>query len=181
MRLYTGISLAIQIEQNLVPVLERLGSLGGWKPSPIANLHITTKFIGEFPDARLPELNAALAELPRTGPIEIRVAGFGYFPEAANPKSLFATVDAGPELADLAMRTGLAVQRLGVEMESRPYVPHVTLARRKGHSGDVAPVQLDDRDFGTFEATEFHLYSSTPGPAASVYRKLATYSLELNA
>ncbi len=181
MRLYTGISLAIEIEQNLAPVLERLGSLGGWKPSPIANLHITTKFIGEFPDARLPELKTALAELPRTGPIAIRVAGFGCFPDAANPKSLFATVQSSPELASLAMETGLAVQRLGVEMESRPYVPHVTLARWKGHSPNVARVQLDDQDFGSFNATEFHLYSSAPGPTSSVYRKLATYSLELNA
>ena len=162
-------------------MLERLGSLGGWKPSPIANLHITTKFIGEFPDARLPELKTALAELPRTGPIAIRVAGFGCFPDAANPKSLFATVQSSPELASLAMETGLAVQRLGVEMESRPYVPHVTLARWKGHSPNVARVQLDDQDFGSFNATEFHLYSSAPGPTASVYRKLATYSLELNA
>ena len=181
MRLYTGISLAIQIERNLAPVLEKLGSLAGWKASPIANLHITTKFIGEFPDARLPELKRALAELPRTGSIAIHVAGIGCFPDAVSPKSLFANVHSGPELAALAASTALALERLGVEMESRPFIPHVTLARRAGHSVEVARVHLDDQDFGSFEATEFHLYNSTPGPTASTYRKLATYSLELNA
>jgi 2'-5' RNA ligase len=33
-------------------------------------------------------------------------------------------------------------------------------------------------EIGQFQATEFYLYSSEPGPRASVYRKLQAYQFE---
>ena len=57
MRLFTGISIAPGVLANIAKMLDTLRPAApvtlktAW--SPVENLHITTKFIGEWPDARL--------------------------------------------------------------------------------------------------------------------------------
>ena len=183
MRLYTGISLDPRAEENLVRIQDRLRPLAAWKWSPAENLHITTKFIGEWPEARLPDLHAALGGLAKPGGIPIRLDGFGWFPDARNPKGFYAAVVPSAPLTDLAAATNRALAALGVPPEAKAYVPHVTLARIKDSAtGELIDVrkqlaEITDLDLGSFEATRFHLYLSTPGPAASVYRKLASFPL----
>ena len=61
MRLFTGLDLPEDLVGNLERLLGELRPAAriGW--SAPANLHITTKFIGEWPDGRLEELKHALA------------------------------------------------------------------------------------------------------------------------
>lgn len=155
MRLFTGLELS----QGVRGAIER--AMG----RTMVNLHITIKFIGEWPEARLGELLATLQSLPRRGPIHIELRG-----TVAKRRLLWASVDAGPELAALARETNDALAPLGIAREEKPYLPHVTLSRAGGPS-------LTDDDFGAFDAGEFHLYHSQPGASGSVYTKLATFSI----
>lgn len=180
MRLFTGIALPSHVLDQLARVLKELRPLAPLKWSPLENLHITSKFIGEWPEARLRELALALENLNLTGSFEVTVAGFGYFPNPHNPRTLFAAVQAGPELAELAGRIGQALRPLGVAQENRPYSPHLTLARIKNE--DTRKLRdhiahMTHSDFGTFQVSEFHLYLSKTGPNGSIYKQLATYSL----
>ena len=61
--------------------------------SPVANLHITTKFIGEWPADRVADMTLALASAPAAGPIEIRVKGIGWFPSPRKPRVFWAGVE----------------------------------------------------------------------------------------
>lgn len=176
MRLFTGLSLSSESMQKLQEVLSELRSAADVKWSPAANLHITTKFIGEWPEARLEELSLALAKVSAAGPIRISLSRFGFFPNPHHPHALFAGVQAGPELSELANRIDEAVAALGGKKEERPYLPHVTLARIKNQSIQRLREQIasmTDFDFGTFQATEFHLYESKAG----TYSRLASYPL----
>ena len=56
MRLFTGIDLPEPVLTNLSGLLERLRHTAHLKWTPVYNLHLTTKFIGEWPEARVPEL-----------------------------------------------------------------------------------------------------------------------------
>ncbi len=176
MRLFTGIALPPRVSDNLARVLKELRPLAPLNWSPVENLHITGKFIGEWPEDRLKELQTALENLnPPTG-FEIAVARFGYFPNPHNPRTLFAGVQAGPELADLASKIAETLRPLGVARETRPYSPHVTLARIKnenirGLRQHIA--NMTNFDFGIFQVSQFHLYLSN----RAVYTPLATYAL----
>jgi 2'-5' RNA ligase len=142
----------------------------------VENLHITSKFIGEWPEQRLPELEEALENLSPPGGFEIAIAHFGYFPNPRNPRTLFAGVEAGPELANLASKIDETLRPLGVARETRPYSPHLTLARIKNeniHGLRQHIANMTNFDFGTFQVSEFHLYLSNK----AVYTPLATYSL----
>jgi len=171
------------VRDNLARVLKELRPLAHLNWSPVENLHITSKFIGEWPESRLTELETTLENLAPSGRFEVTVSRFGYFPNPDNPRTLFAGVHAGPELADLATRIDEALTALGVARESRPYAPHLTLARIKHENirelrEHIA--NMTNFDFGTFQVSEFHLYLSTPGRdrhGAAVYTPLAAYPL----
>jgi RNA 2',3'-cyclic 3'-phosphodiesterase len=181
MRLFTGIDLPPDIVRNLESLLDRLRPTARVKWSPAANLHITTRFIGEWPAERLPELEDALAAIPAAGAIPIHVRKLGFFPNPHAPRVFWAGVEASPGLAALAFETDRALDTLGLAPEGRPFSPHLTLARinepvsfRELRETIAA---LPSLEFGDFAADRFHLYQSRQGPAGSVYTKLAEFPL----
>ena len=175
MRLFTGIDLPPELVTNLEKLLAHLQPTAAISWSPPRNLHITTKFIGEWPESRLEELKTALQKIPRSGPIPMRVEGLGWFPNPHSPQVFWAGVNGA--LAPLARETDAAAAALGVPAETRDFHPHLTLARIKTPV-DLAPLrhavaQLGSVEFGAFEAASQFLYSSKD----SVYTKLAEFPL----
>jgi len=70
---------------------------------------------------------------------------------------------------------------LGIAAETRPYSPHLTLARIKERF-DPGPLRkaietLPSMDFGGFQAQSFFLYRSQLHRGGSVYTKLAEFPL----
>jgi len=63
MRLFTAIDLPDEVLTNLERLLDLLKPAASIKWSPIENMHITTRFIGEWPEERLTELRNALEKL----------------------------------------------------------------------------------------------------------------------
>ena len=185
MRLFTGIALPPHVLDNIERLLGELRPLARLNWTPLENLHITSKFIGEWPEQKLAELERALGRLPAPGNIRIAVARFGFFPNPHHPRVLFAGVQAGPALGDLARSIDEAVLPLGCAREERPYSPHLTLAKinqAKIKNENIRDLRehiasMTNPDFGSFDAVDFHLYLSKPGARGSVYSKLASYSL----
>jgi 2'-5' RNA ligase len=180
MRLFVGIAIAGHVLDNLARAMKQLRPLAPVHWSPVENLHITTKFIGEWPEENLDELEGALEEVTAPPPFDISISGFGYFPNAHHPRTLFADVQTGPQLAELAGSTDKVLRALGIASEDRPYSPHLTLAKIKHE--DIRNLRehlanMTNFDFGTFHVTEFHLYMSQTGPKGSVYTSLAVYPL----
>jgi len=181
MRLFTGIDLPGEVVRNLEHLLDKLRPAARIKWNPPANLHVTTRFIGEWPEERVPELKAVLAGLHGHPPIPVNVRKLGFFPNPHSPHVFWAGVEASVELADLASETDRALEPLGLAPEGRPFSPHLTLARIK----DPVPLQklretiaaLPSLDFGSFTADRFYLYQSRLGAAGSVYTKLAEFPL----
>lgn len=181
MRLFIGFDLPEDVIRSLERLQEELRPKARINWSPPQNMHITTKFIGEWPEARLGELEDALRGVPAPDPIAIAVRGLGFFPNAKSPRVFWAGVEAPPALAALAGNTDRAVAQLGIEPEKRAYSPHLTLARIK----EPVPLQalhqaieaLPSTEFGRFTAGRFYLYHSRLSPSGSVYTKLSDYPL----
>src|ERR1035438_7657185 len=110
MRLFTGIAIAPHVLGNLARMLKELRPLAPLNWSPAENLHITSKFIGEWPDERLTELEDILEQVDPPAAFGVQIAKFGYFPNPHNPRAFFAGVHAGPELARLAKQIEEAVK-----------------------------------------------------------------------
>ncbi|MGA2724816.1 MAG: RNA 2',3'-cyclic phosphodiesterase [Bryobacteraceae bacterium] len=180
MRLFTGLDLPAEVVHNLERLLERLRPTARIHWSLPANLHITTKFIGEWPEERLTELEAALAALESRPPIAVDIRKVGFFPNPHAPRVFWCGIEA-PGLEALAEHTDRATAALGIAREARAFSPHLTLARIKERL-NLQPLReavagLASLDFGQFQAASFFLYQSTLRPSGSVYTKLAEFPL----
>jgi 2'-5' RNA ligase len=97
----------------------------GAKPVAEATLHLTLHFIGAFARARLAELTAALAAVPvdrmvlRPADAEVWKGGIAVL-----------RIDGDAALADLHGRLGAVLTSTGIALDTRPFAPHVTLARK---------------------------------------------------
>ncbi len=155
------------------------------------SLHLTLKFIGEWPPEKLADLKRALAGV-RGQPAEITFSGTGFFPTPKSARVFWIGIQAGPELASLAGVVDAATSALGVESEKRTFAPHLTLARTG--SGRPQRVSSDRANpsfrrlqeklaampapaFGTMSPREFFLYESKLSPKGAVYTQLASFPL----
>jgi RNA 2',3'-cyclic 3'-phosphodiesterase len=180
MRLFTALDLSHEIVGRLESLIAQLKPVARINWSPPANLHITTKFIGEWPEERLDALKAALASIPSRAPIDVHIQNVGFFPNPKSPRNFWCGVHA-PGLAELAADTDSATAVLDIACEKRAYSPHLTLARIKERP-NLAPLHQaiarePSLDFGAFEARSFFLYRSQLKPTGSVYTKLAEFPL----
>lgn len=174
-------ALDYPVRRNLELVLEHLAPLAPLHWSPADNFHITTKFIGEWPEEELPRLEAALRAIASPGEFALNIAGFGWFPNPHQPRFLFAGVKGPAALPELAKRTEEACAAIGIPSEGRNYLPHLTLARIKERV-NLAPLrqaiaQLPSAEFGVTKATKFLLYKSVPGEKGSVYTVIREFPL----
>jgi 2'-5' RNA ligase len=181
MRLFVGLDLPADVIANLEKLLGRLRPSAQIQWSPLANLHVTTKFIGEWPEERLSELQTTLAAIPPRSPVGVRIHELGFFPNPRSPRVFWCGIDASG-LADLASDTDRATATLGIPAEGRAFSPHLTLARIKERL-NLEPLRqaitaLPSLDFGSFECRTFFLYRSQLRPGGSVYTKLAEFPLD---
>lgn len=178
MRLFTGIPISPDVTANVSRLLDTLRPAAQVRWTPVYNLHVTTRFIGEWPETRVPEIVERLQLLGDREPVPVRISGLGWFPNPHSPRILFAGVQDSGALASLAGGTDAALEPLGIEREAKPFRPHLTLARIKEPGVPLtalrqAIAQLEDTEFGSFPVSGFSLYLSQPGPAGSIYTRLA--------
>src|SRR4051812_47073535 len=119
MRLFTAVDLSDDVRNRLDTLIASLRPRADLRWSAASNLHITTKFLGEWPENRLEELQAALRNLPARSPIEIAIDGLGWFPNSHSPRIFWAAVQGGDSLAALARDTEESLARLGIPAEER--------------------------------------------------------------
>lgn len=171
MRLFTAIDVPDRIKLRLSALLCRLRPLAKLAWSPVENLHVTTKFIGEWPEERLDQVRQALSSVPRPGLVEIAVRGLGWFPNDRNPRVFWAGIETN-ELRTLALETERSLAAVGVPVERTEFHPHLTLARRRNpvpldrlkmELAEILPVDFNSGDFGSFRAESFFLYLSKAG------------------
>ncbi|MCA8948003.1 MAG: RNA 2',3'-cyclic phosphodiesterase [Planctomycetes bacterium] len=144
---------------------------------PAEQLHVTLVFAGDVDDDVVAELRGAV-EAARLEPLSFSLAGLGRFPPRGEPRVLWAGL-AGDVDPLLRLQAGLAERAAaaGVELDKRPFAPHVTLGRVKSSFGAYAVVDEIERLGPTlrdkpFSATALTLYASELTPAGSVYTPL---------
>ncbi len=135
----------------------------------VENLHVTVKFLGPIPEARLVALGQALErELVKLPRFRLQLHRMGAFPSARYASVLWAwaeDIDRGLRTVTEAVET--IGDQLGFARERRPMTGHVTVGRAKGKGGGVdASAALDafvDREFGGLWVDEIHLCESRLG------------------
>jgi 2'-5' RNA ligase len=149
---------------------------------PVYNLHLTLKFIGEWPEEKLPQLEAALRSIPKRPGMPLLVRGLGWYPNARNPRVFWAAVQGGDALPALAHEIEATLEPLGIAKETRTFTAHLTLARIKEpvplEALRSAVAKVETAEFGSFPVDRFYLFRSQPGSAGSIYTKLSEFPFQ---
>jgi 2'-5' RNA ligase len=160
-RLFTGIELPTEQREELARLRQPLPGSSRWiEPE---NLHLTLRFAGDIDNAHAREFADRLAGIT-VDAFEIRLAGLGAF-GGNEPRSLWAGIEAGPELEALARANERAARAAGLPPEGRTFKPHITVARLKHASArDVARIlgRIGAFRGKPFTVGRFVLFSSRP-------------------
>ncbi len=167
MRLFTAIDIPGEIKAVLADLIARLRPHAKLQWIPVEKMHITTKFIGEWPEEKLGELNNALSAVKSPAPVDIAIRRIGWLPNPRFARVLYAGVEAAESLSALAAATEKAAGTVGVPAEDRIFRPHVTLARVRGRVslGELkrALAEIELSAIGLYQASSFALYLSSDG------------------
>lgn len=194
MRLFVGIDIDDAIRQRITAFADSLKAVtqkARWvKPE---TFHVTLKFIGETKKEQ--EIRQILAQVRASRP-QIRFCGLGFFPNPRSARVFWVGIEADERLGALATAVDEAVLRTGIACETKPYKPHLTLARAGSHASGsphqqsrggsafgalharLSQLGEQEQDFGTMQAREFILYESKLSAAGARYEKLARFPLE---
>ena len=127
--------------------------------------HITLKFLGDIPDAEAARLAAAgNAVAARHAPLTLTLTTPSAFPNIFRPRVLYLGVKGTQALRDLVEDLEETLEMLGVPRETRPYAPHVTVARVKAN-GEAAAKNWrtpHEQAFVNWEANTFALMQTLP-------------------
>jgi 2'-5' RNA ligase len=179
MRLFVGIALSDAVVRELRSVVARLRSSGGglrWTEPD--SWHITLQFLGNTTPEQYACLTSRLGEV-RSVPIPVELGSLSCFDRAG---VFFAEVAVTPGLAALGRSVVAATRRCGFAAETRPFHPHITLARAKGLGSGAELRAFASRirsqpAFTRFTAQEFLLYESHLGAEGARYEVRGRFPL----
>jgi 2'-5' RNA ligase len=179
-RLFVALDLPEAVRRALAELIANLKpkSRGARWVQP-ENLHITLKFIGHVGNEKLSPIQSALSSIHAAQPIELYFRGVGFFPNERRPRAFWCGVAGSPNLAELAADINRALVSLGIEAETRPFTPHLTLARFKSDEGVHEMVHaandMKSTDFGAATETNIHLYESLLKSTGAQYNRVASF------
>ena len=200
MRTFIAIELPIGVKQcvlerqrDMQRLLDEQGVDSAFRWTPLDNLHLTLRFLGETSNAQRRQVEAALAYIAgQSAAFQLALRAAGAFPNLRKPNILW--LDFGGDLgvlAPLQRHIELAAQQAGFAAETRAFTPHLTIARARK---DAAPAMLARAGealrtiTGTplpahtpFTVEDLRLIHSDLRPAGSVYTPLATFALRQDA
>lgn len=153
-RLFVAVPLdaaARSAVEDVVDSVRRLPIEGrGVRWVRLDGLHVTVRFLGPTPVARIADLTAAVVEAAAgIDPFSMSLVGSGGFPSGGRPRAIWIGVgDGRAALANLAERVSAALVAHGWPHEERPFRAHLTLARADGVASGPATVEALARTLG---------------------------------
>lgn len=184
MRLFVALDLPDEVHQKLRGLIAELRNecpdIRWVHPEGI---HVTLKFIGHVDEAKAHEIQQALGKIHSDRPVTMEFRGMGFFPNERRPRVAWCGVHGSDNLAKLATDMEAALEPLGIERETRPYTPHLTLARIDAEKVPRAQIEklfatakkFEDSSFGSERETEFQLYESVTKPSGAEYKMLQSF------
>lgn len=167
MRLFLAVELSAGVREGVAAFQRELEPrLGSVRWVPPENLHLTVRFIGEEGAEVAEGLSRTLPErLENVPPCTVGFRGFGCFPNPKRARILWVGVDPVPEeLRRVHALCETTVTELGVEPETRPFRPHLTIGRvkRRGRHRTLeeSVPAFSDRSFGELPVSEVVLFES---------------------
>ena len=185
MRVFCAVELPDELRSRVAERVRRLRAdfpdvRASWERPE--KLHITLKFLGDVEPARVEDLSRAAARaVSNVEPFELTIDEQGAFPPHGQPRVLWlGIVDASGRLAFMQQELETECAAANFPRESRPFKPHLTLARIRSPQGArelAAAHRATAFEPQRFKVSELVLMRSELSPQGSRYTPLSRQRL----
>lgn len=181
MRAFFAIDLPLDYRNtiaDLVKILRKVPQLKHAKWVKPENLHITLKFLGNINEEQYHCIVAKTkTALENQHAFNINLSALQFFPSLKKPHVLILKTEPLNILTPLAIILDKIATECGVPAETRPFAPHLTLARLEGRKF----LELDNYQIPTinFAANSVKLMQSILDTKGSVYITLQEFKFQL--
>lgn len=167
LRLFFALWPDEEVRQSLALINHTLASQHSAKPMRPENFHITLAFLGNVPENSL-ECLVPMADAILFKRFDLKLDHLDIFPRA---QIIWAGLENEPlELINLAEELHKGVLSCGIQLDTRPFKPHLTLMRKVKRL-DVQPIIPVN-----WSVHDFCLVSSVSKPDAVEYKVLYRWS-----
>lgn len=198
MRAFIAINMPAPVLRQLVATQRRLSQhlhtqqldrCVRW--TPVENLHITLRFLGEIDGVQQRVLAQSLGQIAaRHGRLKLFTNGVGCFPNTHRPSVIWCGIQGNlAALSQLQAEVERAAQAAGLPAETKPFKPHLTIGRLQRSATaaqlqavDAAVVQLAAAPGRAENAAptvnELLLMRSELNPSGSSYTRIGVFPLQ---
>ena len=184
MRLFIAIHPPPEVSEKLAAIQQTLAHTRAdvsWTDPQ--RFHITLKFLADAPHALLPEISARLTKAAAQVPVfPLEVEGVDKFPPRGPARVIISRIlSPDNRLTKLHRLIDSGLGGIGLPMDTRALVPHLTLGRVRSNHGVNRLLRLLDKHdldfFGSFPAASVTLHQSVLGPEDATHTALHTAAL----
>ncbi|GAB6059945.1 RNA 2',3'-cyclic phosphodiesterase [Desulfonatronum parangueonense] len=183
MRCFFGLPLPAPYQEALEALIRNLkpglrSKISWTRPD---NWHLTLKFLGEVSPEKLESLLGSF-QAPLGESFTLQGQGGGFFPDRRRPRVVWVGVGQGMiAVQDLAAETNRRCATQGFVPESRPFQPHLTVARiRQALDDPWASLlsELQGVSWPEIRMDRVVLWQSRLTPVGPCYQPLAEFELQ---
>src|SRR6266550_4708422 len=135
MRLFVAVDLSEEARQAMAAEQKRIAAALAGRQTSLKwvrpeHLHLTLVFLGSVDEERARAGVDAIGRDVDAAPFDLVFDGVGAFPPHGEPRVLWTGVTHGAaELVALHRELRQRAAALGIALEARPFIPHLTLGR----------------------------------------------------
>ena len=139
MRAFIALDIPQALREDVAALARQLKTSVRGRFVPRENYHVTIAFLGDVIERELADAMLALDEAAsRFAPVELAPDGLGKFGRA-NDATLWLGFTQDPKLMELAAFVREGLDDAGVNYDSKPFVPHLTIVRRAALDSGTLP------------------------------------------
>lgn len=146
------VSIPVPDPAPLGDAVVALRSVENVRPSPVNQMHITLRFIGDVEEASVPRIAGCVRRAcSGVQPFEVTMRGTGAFPNARRPSVVWVGAEPEDVLRGMSDRLAKELSKARIRFDDKPFKSHVTIGRCRG------PASLDGffREYGDREFLRF--------------------------
>jgi len=133
MKIRMFISIPVKDRDALSPVLADMKRTDNVRPSPLSQMHITMRFIGDIDDGKTKKVVKAVADaVAGMEPFTITIGGAGCFPRPERPSVLWIGAEPRDVLKGVSDRIAANLKAANISFDEKPFKSHITVGRCTG-------------------------------------------------